>query len=61
MLAFASLDATRARLERFDDARRVMAELDAVEEAIRSRGEEWGQFPEIAESLRAYYASTVPQ
>ncbi len=49
------------RLERFDDARRVMAELDAVEEAIRSRGEEWGQFPEIAESLRAYYASTVPQ
>ena len=48
------------RLERFDDAGRVMAELDAVEEAIRSRGEEWGQFPEIAETLRAYYASVVP-
>ena len=47
------------RLERFDDARRVMDELDTVEEAIRSGGEEWGQFPEIAETLRAYYSSVV--
>ncbi len=48
------------RLERFDDARRVIEELDAVEEAIRNRAEEWGQFPEIAETLRAYYSSVVP-
>ncbi|WP_428098229.1 hypothetical protein [Candidatus Rariloculus sp.] len=54
-----SLDAY-LRLGRFDDARRVMDELDAVEEAIRSRQEEWGQFPEIAEALRAYYASAAP-
>ena len=48
------------RLERFEDARRVMDEIDAVEEQIRSRGEAWGQFPEMAETLRAYYASVVP-
>ncbi len=47
------------RLEHFDDASRVMDELDAVEEAIRARQEEWGQFLEIAATMRAYYDSIV--
>jgi len=47
------------RLGRLDDARGVMTELDAVEAEIDRRGEEPGQFPSLAETLRTYYSGVV--
>jgi len=48
------------RLGRFDDAQGIMAELDAIEAEIRTNGEDWGEFPRVAETMRAYYESGVP-
>ena len=47
------------RLDRLDDAKRLMAELDSIEADIDRRDEDFGQFPSVAETLRAYYRSTV--
>lgn len=47
------------RLDRFEDARRIIDELDQIEAEIRRRGEDPGQFPSVAESLRGYYRSVV--
>ena len=48
------------RLSRFEDAKRLMDELDKIELEIRRRGEEWGEFPNIAGQLREYYRGAVP-
>jgi hypothetical protein len=47
------------RLDRLDDAKRLMAELDSIEADIDRRDEDFGQFPSVAETLRAYYRRTV--
>ena len=47
------------RLGRIDQAARIMDELDEVEAEIVRRGEEFGHFASVSETLRAYYASAV--
>ena len=48
------------RLSRFEDAKRLMDELDKIELEIRRGGEEWGEFPNVAGQLREYYRGAVP-
>ena len=48
------------QLGRLDEARGIMLELDSIEAEIESNAEEWGQFPQVAETLRAYYRTAVP-
>ncbi len=43
------------KLDRSDDARRVIDELDKIEAEINRRGEDSGQFSALAETMRAYY------
>jgi len=45
------------RLDRPEDAKRVMDELDKVEAEISRRGEDAGQFPALAATMRTYYRS----
>ena len=52
--------AAYVNLERYEDAERVMDEIDTIEEEIERRGEAPGNFPPIANSMRAYYQSEVP-
>ena len=47
------------RLGRLDDAKNLMTELDTIEAEISRRGEDPGQFPAVAETLRAYYQSAA--
>ncbi len=47
------------RLGRFEDAKGLMDELDSVEAEIERRGEDPGQFPSVAETLRTHYSSVV--
>ena len=47
------------RLGRVDQATRIMDELDEIEAEITRRGEDFGQFASVAETLRAYYASVI--
>ena len=47
------------RMGRVDQAQRIMAELDEIEAEIVRRGEEFGHFASVAETLRAYYASAL--
>ncbi len=47
------------RLGRIEQARRIMDELDEIEAEIARRGEPWGHFPSVAESLRGHYLSGV--
>lgn len=47
------------RMGRIDQAQRIMDELDEIEAEIVRRGEEFGHFASVAETLRAYYASVV--
>lgn len=47
------------RLGRIDQAQRIMEELDEIEAEITRRGEDFGQFATVAETLRAYYASVI--
>lgn len=47
------------RMGRIDRAQRIMEELDEIEGEIVRRGEEFGHFASVAETLRAYYASVV--
>ena len=48
------------RLDRLDEATSLMTELDMIEAEISRRGEDPGQFPSVAETLRAYYQSAAP-
>ena len=48
------------RLGRFDDANGVIDQLAAIDAEMESRGEDKGEFPQIAETLRQYYRSVVP-
>ena len=47
------------KLDRLEDARRLMNELDQVEAEISRRGEDPGQFPALAETMRTYFRSAV--
>jgi len=47
------------RLDRLDDAERLMTELDNIEAEIGRRSEDPGQFPSVAETLRASYRRAV--
>ena len=47
------------RLGRREEAERLMKELDTIEAEIDRRGEDPGQFPQMAETLRTYYNSAV--
>ena len=47
------------RMGRFDQAQRIMEELDEIEAEIVRRGEEFGHFASAAETMRTYYASVV--
>ena len=47
------------RSDRLDEAKRLMAELDLIEAEISRRDEDPGQFPSVAETLRAYYQSAA--
>ena len=47
-------------LGRLDDALGVIEELASIDEEIQRRGEDAGDFPSIAASMRAYYESEVP-
>ena len=47
------------RLGRLDQAERIMDELDEIEAEIARRGEDFGPFPSVAETLRASYGRIV--
>jgi len=47
------------KLDRLEDAKRLLDELDQVEAEISNRGEDPGQFSALAESMRSYYRSAV--
>ena len=47
------------RLGRFEDAKKLMEELGSIEAEISRRGEDPGQFPSVAETLRTYFNSVV--
>ena len=45
---------------RYDEAEELMNELDVIEEEVRRRGEDAGEFPATAASMRAYFQNAVP-
>ncbi len=47
------------KLDRREDAKRVVDELDKVEAEISQRREDPGQFPALAETMRTYYRNAV--
>ena len=47
------------KLDRPDDARRVIDELDNIEAEISRLGEDPGQFPALAEAIRSNYRNAV--
>ena len=47
------------RMGRIDQAQWIMQELDEIEAEIARRGEEFGHFASVAETLRAHYASVA--
>jgi hypothetical protein len=62
MRDFHALDwmlAAYLNLERYEDAQRVMDEIDTIEQDIARRGENPGDFPSIASSMRVYYETEV--
>ena len=46
-------------LGRNDDAEGILEELDVIDEEIRRRGEDAGEFPVLAAAMRSYYESQV--
>lgn len=49
------------RVDERDAAKKILKEIDTVEAEIEHRGEEWGEFPEWAEQIRAAYSNSSSQ